>query len=330
MNHLTPCFPLIAKLVRQLDRLQSFSWHAFGNIPYSILRALHEHSNIRALDLHFYNCMQAALDIGLVKGLKDLERTPKLRAALLEISTHNLEHNTSKRRDPKNLALNKAVVQAPLLQTLTLRISHDIVWHEHEDRSLLRLSPEDEPMLQSLTNLKIHGPSAALHEGFLQAVPSYRLRVLELWHCGDCSTLLDILSNQSKELQLHTLKMEGRPNRSGDVPAENEAIESFLVSFEGLQELVLRGQAGMQMASITWHHNTLRSLSLIDSCDNLAPPDMRDITDHQMVPATRAERARKLEEIRGGCPNLRSLRINDDCGPLKHSVSLDVAIIYYR
>ncbi len=318
-DHLTPCFPLIAKLIRQLGTLQSFSWHSFQNIPPSIFKALHEHGNIKTLDLQFYHCRQTDLATALLKGLKGLEGTPKLRAALLELSADNLEDNKKIGRDPKTTRLNRAIVQAPLLETLTLRIASDIVRYANEDSSLLRPSPRDN-MLQSLVNLKIYGRSATLHEDFVRAIPSYNLRHLELLNCGDCSTLLHIFSNQSQELQLHTLKIVGSFSDWPGILEGVAVVESFLVSFEGLEELVLEGYGAIQMAAIAWHYRTLRSLSLIDVFDFVAPPGSGN-NDYHMVPPTREEKARKLKQVRDCCPNLCSLRINDHYIPLNRCVS---------
>lgn len=341
VDHLTPCFPVVAKLVGQLRTLQSFSWHAYGNIPCSVLEILHSHSNVNILDLQIYHCKQSDLCSRLLNCLEDLQRTPKLKAALLELSTANMVENDGVRRTSKDTTLNEAIIQAPCLETLTLRITPGMFQYANGDTSLLRQSPEDlqpqpedNDFLQSLTNLKIHGPSAGLHESFLAAFPNYHLQHLELWACEDCSALLDILSNRnsiaSNELRLRTLKIGSGSvsNHWAETLVGVEAIGSFLVSFEGLQELCLEGFAGVQTAAITWHHKTLRKLSLMGSLDFLAPDDPGVATHHRQ-PATRKEKAQKLSEL-SVCKNLRSLRINDDYVSLGRSVSRSNLLAYRK
>ena len=278
------------------------SWHAVQNITLPILRALQCHPRVSLLDLQFYDCQIAALS---QRVLRDLKGNTKLKSALLELSADNLQEEDGDLH-PLNVALRRAILQAPCLETLTLRFSPEFS-SPVDDTGLftplprVQWLPADRDILHSLRHLKLDGPSIEIRQGLIGALPHANLVVLDLWHCGNCQYFFDTISTQSTELKLRSFKIAEKPGGWLSSSYGIGAVQSFLVSFQGLEELALEGYGGRQLAFVTWHHRTLQDLTLIDDCTKR----------WKMTAAAQQEKAQGLKAIRDDCINLQSLRINE-------------------
>ena len=304
-KHLNVCLPLISNVIRCLSKLQSFSWHVPQNISISILHALKASVNAQILDLQHYNCNHIDLD---KKILGTLKRDTRVKASLLELSDDNLQDDSG-RLHPLSIALRRAVLQAPQLQTLVIRVSlTPRAISQWRNRTLPHLdwSQEDRDILGSVENLRIIGSAFKLLQGIVGAFQTTNLRILELLNCGYCRKLLEGLTEASG-LQLRVFKIIGN-SEVDDEPwlstaDGTEVCKAFLLSFEGLEELELGWYQGTDMACVTWHHRTLRKLTWYENG------------------ISSSVKANALAQIRDGCSQLRSLRMNEPLERL-HTVSI--------
>ena len=110
--------------------------------------------------------------------------------------------------------------------------------------------------------LRIVGPLKEIRHRIQGSVVCPNLRVLELWDCDDCSELLESLMAHVSDLQLYILKIRDYSDCKGkcwlDIKQGIHSCEVSVTSLNGLEELVLGGYGGTEMACVTRHYRTLR------------------------------------------------------------------------
>ena len=277
------CYPIISRIITLLPNLLSFSWYSTQNLPTTILEALR---NVRTLNIQLYNSQRANLSMSC---LKQLEQDSRIQTSLLELSADNFQNDASE-PGAKNIALARAMIEAPSLQTLSVRLSPTYLpaspgdytqgnWLQPSTSSFQQPQWDQgrKSSLQCLQalricgpNLKIRGSVIDLRQGILSTIPCSHLRVLELWNCGDCGKIFDSLNETTTSLQLRVFSIRDDP--SEDAPhwlttdVGIRACEKFMIGLNNLEELALEGYGGLDMACITKHYRTLRKLTWISRC----------------------------------------------------------------
>ena len=271
---------------------------------------------MRILNIQIYNGQRANLSTSF---LKQLEHDRRLRTALVELSGDNFR-NDGDEPDPKNIALARAMIEAPNLHALTIRLPPTCLtaspgqstqgnWLQPSDNSFDQAqwiqSRKNTP--QSLRALKIIGPNLwflgsvyDFRQGILSTIPCSHLRRLELWNCGNCTRIFNSLTETGSSSQIRVFKIRDDPADDGSHwLAQIEGIRAcgtFVAGLNNIEELALEGFGGFRMAFLTMHHRTLRKLTWI--CPQRT--SRRDLVG----------KVNALQQIRDGCPHISSLTFN--------------------